>query len=112
MSDALLGLMEPYFWWPPARGELEEVEEWLELGAAVWNATLRATTSAELHDALNAVVDEVQLPEEDDPAALVEEIAMRKLRLFADDYRLVGTVRVRADGGNATVEAVSLAYLR
>lgn len=112
MSDALLELMKPYVRWPPAPDELEDVEGWLELGAAVWNATLRATTALQLRDALAALVNEFDLQDEADPVALVEEIAVRKLRLFVDDYRFVGGVRVRAEGKNATVEAASFAHLR
>ena len=112
MSDALVTLMEPYIDWPPTPSELADVEAWLSIGAAVWNATVRAEPGGHLREELGVVLDEWELSDEDDPEALVEEIAARKLQLFADDYRLVGGVQVRAEGGMATVEAMSLAYLR
>lgn len=113
MSDALLRFMEPYVWWPPARSELAELEAWLRLGAAVWNATVRAMTASQLREELRMVlVHEPILADEKDPAGLVDELAARKLQLFLEDYRLVGSVRVLAEGRNATVEAMSVAYLR
>jgi len=112
MSDALLRLMEPYVYWPPAPSEIEDLEFWLELGAAVWNATLEATTGQELRDELAVIVAEWDLSDEDDPAGLVDEIAARKLRILADDFRRVTRVEVIAEGGRATVQAMTLAYLR
>ncbi len=112
MSDALLRFMEPYVWWPPAPSELAELEAWLKLGAAVWNATVRATTSSQLREELRMILEQWALTDEEDPAGLVDELAARKLELFPDDYRLVGSVRVFAEGRNATVEAMSVAYLR
>lgn len=113
MSDALLRFMEPYVWWPPAPRELAELEAWLKLGAAVWNATVRATTSSQLREELRIILEhEWPLRDEEDPAGLVDELAARKLELFLDDYRFVGTVRVFAEGRNATIEAMSVAYLR
>ena len=112
MSDALLRLMEPYVWWPPHPSEIEDLETWLELGAAVWNATVEATTGEQLRELLQAIVAGWDLSEEDDPVALVEEIATRKLRLLAHDYRHVVSVQVRAEGGRATVHALTTAHLR
>ena len=104
---------EPYVWWPPAPSELAELEAWLRFGAAVWNATVRATTSSQLREELRMVlVHEWALSDEEEPAGLVDELAARKLELFLDDYRLVGSVRVFAEGRNATVEAMSVANLR
>lgn len=111
MTDALLKLMEPYVWWPPAPSELLELEMWLALGAAVWNATVKASTSNQLREQLAALAETWDGPDDDDPVELVEEIATRKLQLFADDDRVVGSVTVRANGGNAEVEAMSLARL-
>jgi hypothetical protein len=112
MSDALLRLMEPYIRWPPHSSEVEDLEGWLELGAAVWNATLDAATSVQLQERLRGIVDEWELSGEEDPIALVDGIAMRKLRYYAQDYRHVETVHVKAEGGQATVQAVTTAYLR
>ena len=112
VSDALLRLMEPYIWWPPHPSEIEELATWLELGAAVWNATVEATTGAQLRAQLNVIVAEWDPPDEEDPVALVEEIASRKLRLLADDYRRIMSVEVRAEGGRATVQAATTALLR
>ncbi len=112
MSNALLHLMEPYVSWPPAPDEIEDLEAWLELGAAVWNATVEASTGEGLSDKLWTLVDEWDLPDEADPVALVEEIAMRKLRSFASDPRRIAKVQVKAEGGRATIETATFAYLR
>ena len=106
MSDSLLRLMEP-----PAPDEIEHLEAWLELGAAMWNATLEASTAERLSGKLRTLVEEWDLPGEADPVALVEEIAMRRLRNFSSDPRRIAEVRVRAEGGRATVEAATFAYL-
>lgn len=113
MSDALLLLLEPYVWWPPTKKELPELELWLELGAAVWNATNRAGSAAALQQRLAAIADAVAGFQDEDPMELVEELAERKLRLFANDYRFVGAVTVRENdrNGNAEVEALSLSRL-
>lgn len=112
MSDALLRLMEPYVWWPPQPSEIEDLQTWLELGADVWNATVEAKTVEQLREKLAAIVGEWDLPDEEDPAALVEEIASRKLRLLARDWRHVESIEVRAEDGRATVQAMTTAYLR
>jgi hypothetical protein len=112
MSDALLRLMEPYVYWPPAPNEIEDLETWLELGAAVWNATVEATSGVQLREKLAAIVAEWDLSDEEDPVGLVDEIATRKLRLLADDYRRVARVEVIAERGRATVQAMTTAYLR
>ena len=112
MSGALLHLMEPYVSWPPAPDEIEDLEAWLELGASVWNATVEASTGEGLRSKLRTLVNEWDLPDEADPVALVEEIAMRKLRSFARDPRRIAKVHVKAEGGRATVEAATFAYLR
>ena len=113
MSEALLRLLEPYVWWPPTEEELPELELWLELGAAVWNATNRAGSSAALRQQLLAIADAVAGFGDEDPVELVEELAARKLRLFANDYRIVGAVTVRENerNGNAEVQAMSLSRL-
>lgn len=113
MSAALLRLLEPYVWWPPMKEELPELELWLELGAAVWNATNRAGSLAALQQQLAAIADAVAGFQDEDPVELLEELAERKLRLFANDYRLVGAVTVRENdrNGNAEVEALSLSRL-
>ena len=115
MSSALLKLMEPFVPWPPHPSELPEVEAWLTLGAEVWNLTQRATSDQHLGESLEQIAQEWEdwdLPDEDDPVSVIAEVAMRKLQLFATDPRLVGAVRVRAEGGIANVEAVSLGYVR
>lgn len=113
MSDALLRLLEPYVWWPPTKEEIPELQGWLELGAAVWNATNRAGNGAALHRQLAAIADAAAGFADEDPVELVEELAERKLRLFANDYRIVGLVTVRENdrNGNAEVEALSLSRL-
>jgi hypothetical protein len=113
MSEALLQLLEPYVWWPPTKKELPDLELWLELGAAVWNATNRAGSTAALQQRLAAIADAVAGFQDEDPLELVEELAERKLRLFANDYRFVGAVTVRENdrNGNAEVEALSLSRL-
>jgi hypothetical protein len=112
MSDALLRLMEPFVEWPKYPRQILAFEIWLELGAAVWNATAEATTGQELREALRAIVGQWDLSDIDDPIGLVERIALRKLQLFGHDPRRVESVRVRAQGGQATVQALSTAYLR
>lgn len=112
LSDALLRLMDPYVDWPPTPDELEELEAWLRFGAAVWNAAVRARSTQELRRELAAVIEEWDILGEPDMVGLVEEIAARKLRYFAADYRIATGVRVVAERGRATVEAASLAYLR
>lgn len=115
MSNALLKLMEPYVPWPPHPSELREVEGWLELGADVWNATVRATSGPQLCESLERIAqdwEEWWLPGEDDAGSVIAEVAKRKLRLFAADPRIVGDVRVRAEGRIANVEAFSFGYVR
>lgn len=113
MSDALLRLLEPYVWWPPTKAELPDLQLWLELGAAVWNATNRVGSGAALRQQLATIADAVAGFEDEDPVELVEELAERKLRLFANDYRLVGavTVQVNERNGNAEVEALTFSRL-
>jgi hypothetical protein len=115
MSSALLKLMEPFVPWPPHPSELPEVEAWLALGAEVWNLTQRATSGQHLWEGLEQIAQDWEdwdLPDEDDPVSVIAEIAKRKLQLFAADPRMVGAVRVRADGGIANVEAASFGYVR
>ena len=112
MSEALLRLMEPFVRWPPAPSEIEDLDAWLELGAAVWNATVEATSGSELRYKLGTIVEEWQLSDDADTARVVDEIAKRKLEILANDYRRIASVKVRAERGRATVEAATLAYLR
>ncbi|MBI5479733.1 MAG: hypothetical protein HY906_12795 [Deltaproteobacteria bacterium] len=58
------------------------------------------------------IVSERELPDVEDPVALVAAIASRKLRLLADDHRRIMSVQVKAEGGRATVQAVTTARLR
>jgi hypothetical protein len=111
MSDALTKLMEPFVEWPRYPSELDAFEGWLELGAAVWNATARAKTGQELREALATIVARGNWDDVEDPAGLVERIALRKLQLFAHDPRRVEGVRVREERGHATVQAISTAHL-
>ncbi|MBI5478242.1 MAG: hypothetical protein HY906_05260 [Deltaproteobacteria bacterium] len=75
MSDALLRLMEPYVSWPPHPSEIEELATWLQLGADVWNATVVAATGEQLQEQLSVIVSERELPDVEDPVALVAAIA-------------------------------------
>jgi hypothetical protein len=114
MSDALLKLTEPYVGWPPSPEEIPTLRAWLELGAKVWNAVVRTGAAAEagLDAALESIPAEWELLDEEEPLVLKKELAERKRRLFADDYRLVSHVRVWEEGKMAMVEAGTLAYLR
>ena len=112
MTDALLHLMEPYVWWPPAPDEIEELEGWLKLGAAVWNATVEATSSEALRENLREIVIAGLRWDEDDPVTLVDEIALRKLRQLGHDDRSITSVRVWTEAGQAFVEAATMTYLR
>lgn len=108
MSDALLELMKPYFYWPPARDELEDVMDWLQLGADIWNITVEALDAEACRRRLARLATEV---EDDDPIGLVEEIARRKFARFGYDRRRVASVRVVEKEGYATVEAASFMYV-
>lgn len=108
MSDALVELMEPYIFWPPAPDELDALEAWLQLGADVWNVTV------EVKDGTACALELARLAadlDDEDPFSLLQEIARRKLTRFAGDRRRVAAVRVVAKDGWATVEAASLAYV-
>ena len=104
MSDALVELMEPYFYWPPARDEMDDVMAWLQLGADVWNITVDAADPEACRQRLARLATEL---EGEDPIGLVEEIARRKFARFGYDRRRVAGVRVVEKGGFATVEAAS-----
>jgi hypothetical protein len=104
MSDALVELMEPYFYWPPARDEMDDVMAWLQLGADVWNITVDAVDAEACRHRLARLASEL---EGEDPIGLVEEIARRKFARFGYDRRRVAAVRVVEKGGFATVEAAS-----
>lgn len=113
MSDALLKLIQPYIDWPPCADEIAELEEWLAVGAAVWNATVQAKSGTELRERLSLIADQWEFPNgRTHRWRLVEEIAVRKLEILAEDYRVVGDVQVRVEGSRATVQAVSVAHLR
>lgn len=104
MSDTLVELMEPYIRWPPGRTDLDDLEDWLELGAAVWNVTVKAKDSAACSQGLAQLATEL---EAENAARLVEEIARRKFCLFPMDGRRVLAVRVAMKGDLATVEAAT-----
>lgn len=108
MSDALVELMAPYIVWPPASGELAELEAWLELGAKVWNITVEAEDGTDCARELLRLAAEL---DDEDPFGLVQDIAVRKLTRFASDRRRVVAVRVIEKAGRATVEAASVAHL-
>lgn len=118
MSDALLKLTEPYVGWPPSPEEIPALRAWLELGAKVWNAVVRSDAAlksaagAGLDAALESIPGEWELLEEEEPLVVKKELADRKRRLFADDYRMVSHVRVWEEGKMAMVEAGTLTYLR
>jgi hypothetical protein len=112
MSDALLELMEPYATWPPTPSRLVELQTWLELGAAAWNATVESRDVVELEAALRKLATSVKVPAGEVPLELLEEVATRKLTLFPMDPRRVGVVKVWAEGGRAYIEATSLSRLR
>ena len=106
MSDTLVELMEPYIRWPPRPDELDDLKEWLELGAAVWNVMVEAKDSAGCAQKL--VHLSVELGREVENASiLVEEIARRKSCLFPQDRRRVAAVRVTSQDGVAIVEAAT-----
>jgi hypothetical protein len=109
MSDSLTTLIEPYVSSPLRADELEDVIWWLDLAAAVWNVTVREHDDARLVDALARLAVEV---DDDDPLALVTEIARRKLMMFPSDRREVIGVRVHAESGMAHIEAASVAHVR
>ena len=108
MSDALVGLMEPYIVWPPAPSELAALDAWLQLGAEVWNVAVEAKDGLACAQALARLAAEL---DDEDPFGLVQEIARRKLTHFAGDRRRVAGVRVVAKDGWTTVEATSIAYV-
>jgi hypothetical protein len=108
MSDALVELMEPYFYWPPTRDELADVEDWLQLGADIWNVTVEAKGAEACGRELARLAAELEVEE---ALGLVEEIARRKLARFAYDRRRVASVRVVEKEGLATVEATSMMYV-
>jgi len=116
MSDALLKLTEPYVGWPPSPEEIPALRAWLELGAKVWNAVVRSDAgpkpAAGLEAALESIAGEWELLDEEEPLVVKKELADRKRRLFADDYRMVSHVRVWEEGKMAMVEAGTLTYLR
>lgn len=112
MSDALMKLAEPYIYWPPAPGEIPALRAWLELGARVWNAVVRAGPGDNLDAALEVIQADWELLEEEEPVALKRELAERKRRLFSHDFRLVSHVRVWEEGKMAMVEAGTLTYVR
>lgn len=112
MSDALLKLMAPYVNWPPAAADIESNDAWVKLGAVVWNATLQAKTSSELHERLRQIANNRHVSASGEALVLLEKIAARKLRMFPDDHRQVGNVRVWADNGMARIEAMTFAHLR
>jgi hypothetical protein len=116
MSDALLKLTEPYCGWPPSPEEIPALRAWLELGAKVWNAVVRSDVAPKpavgLDAALESIPGEWELLDEEEPLVVKKELADRKRRLFADDYRMVSHVRVWEEGKMAMVEAGTLTYLR
>lgn len=112
MSDALMKLVDPYVYWPPAPSELPVLRAWLELGAGVWNAVLRAGPGASLDEVLSPIEADWELLEEAEPMALKRELAERKQQLLGDDFRLVSHVRVWEEGKMAMVEAGTISYLR
>jgi hypothetical protein len=115
LSDALVALMEPYVPWPPAPNELDEVEAWLELGAAAWNLCVErigpgvaAETLPRSAQRLREMFDFGQ----SDPLDFVDEIVARKRRMFPNDGRAIAKVSVVAEGRNATVIVASMALVR
>ena len=108
MSDTLVELMAPYIHWPPARHELDDLEEWLHLGAEVWNVTVEASDGMAYQRALTQLAAEL---DEEDALALVEEIAARKRELFARDRRHVLGVRLIEKNGYTSVEAATFLSL-
>jgi hypothetical protein len=108
MADALVELMAPYASWPPRRDELEALEDWLQLGAEVWNATVVAKDGAACALGLARLATSL---DEEEPLLLVHEIAKRKFALFASDRRQVSAVRVVMRDGRATVETASFVYV-
>lgn len=105
MSDTLVELMAPYIHWPPASHELDDLEDWLHLGAEVWNLTVEASDELAYQHGLKQLAAEL---EEEDALVLVEEIATRKRALFARDQRRVMGVRViDNNNGRTIVEAAT-----
>jgi hypothetical protein len=108
MSDTLVELMKPYIPWPPAPDEIEELEDWMSLGAGVWNIVEEARDAAACTQALTELAAQL---DGDDVLELVEAIARRKMVMFPRDRRRIAAVRVVHENGRATVEAMSFGYV-
>lgn len=104
MSDTLVELMEPYICWPPASDELEDLEQWLQLGASVWNVTVEAKDRAGCVRGLARLAAELEV---ENAIGLVEEIAGRRFSLFPMDRRHIVAVRVVAKEGRVWVDAAT-----
>ena len=115
LSDALVALMKPYVPWPPAPNELDEVEAWLELGAAAWNLCVDRIGPALAVDSLPRSAQRLRETfdfGQADPLDFVDEIIARKRRMFPNDGRAIAKVSVVAEGRNATVIVASMAMVR
>lgn len=113
LSDSLLRVMEPYILWPPTPDEIDELEDELQFGATVWNATAQSTDPTRTASLLESVVQKFSTGDPHDDKALrahITEIAERKRRLCPGDPRKIVRIEVVSRGTNVEVLATSAWY--
>jgi hypothetical protein len=105
--------MQPYIPWPPAADEIDELEDELTFGVAVWNASATSTDPARTAALLDQLVNELSTGDPSDDVSLradVADLVARKRAMFPNDPRQIIGFELVSNGGNIELEVASAWY--